>query len=468
MQVIQGRILIGLAMISLAFTMSCRAAEAPKGDEAQAKSVAVKMAPPVIVVTGAKMPVPVPKIPDKSFSVKDNGAVGDGVADDTAAIQKTIDAAGAAGGGKVLIPAGTYLCGPINLAGGTDLHLAEGATLKVLPLDKYPVVEGEYPAFVTASKVHDIRLSGRGMINGQGETWWKKFRAGELKLKRPRLVYLTRCERVEVTGVHLKDAPMFNLTLNMDTDVTVDGIKITADTESPNTDGIQIKGSNLVIRNCSISNGDDNIVFGGPASDVTIYNCKFGTGHGISMGSYTRNGISNVKVYDCTFDGTEGCLRGKSQNNRGGVVENISYSNITMTNVLNPVYFMSYYEDKNKDPNLDEPQPVTDLTPVWRNISFENIKASTVTHDRRNAGILWGTPEAPIENFVFRNVDITAQKTFKVYHCRNIYFADDVKLTLEPTQILFHIFDATNIRTPDGRIQSSPGRQPDALGQEKP
>jgi len=459
MQAIRSRVLICLAAVSLVLTISCRAAESPNVEAAQPKAAAT-MAMPVIEVTGAKMPVPLPKIPDKSFSVKDSGAAGDGVADDTAAIQKTIETVGAAGGGKVVIPAGTYLCGPIKLVNSMDLHLAEGATLKVLALDKYPVVEGEHPAFITASKLHDIRLSGSGTIDGQGEVWWKKFRAKELELKRPRLIYLTRCERVEVTGIRLKDAPMFNLTLNMDTDVTVDGITITADTESPNTDGIQVKGSNFVIRNCSISNGDDNIVFGGPAKDVTIHNCKFGTGHGISMGSYTRNGISNIKVYDCTFDGTEGCLRGKSQNDRGGVVENISYSNITIANVLNPVYFMSYYEDKNKDPNNDEPQPVTDLTPIWRNMRFENIKASTVTNDRRNAGILWGTPEAPIENFVFRNVDITAQKTFKVYHCRNIFFADDVKLTLEPEQIPFHIFDSTNIRTPDGKIRSAPGRQP--------
>jgi polygalacturonase len=419
--------------------LSCLGAEAEKTPSPAASQA--------FVVKGATLPVPQPSIPDKTFDVKKYGAVGDGVADDTAAIQKAIAAAGTAGGGKVVLPAGTYLSGPITLVNNLELHLDDGATLKALPMDKYPQAGEKIANFISASKLHDLKLSGGGTIDGQGQAWWDKFRGGAEDMQRPVLIYLSKVERVAVSGLHLQNSPKFHLFLANDKDATVEGLTIAAPESSPNTDGIDIRGENIYVTGCQIAVGDDNIAFGGPATRITITNCKFGHGHGISIGSYTRGGVSDLLADNITFDGTESGIKGKSQRGRGGLVENLKYTNMKMEQVKNPIFFMSFYDEKNKDPNLDTKEPIADMTPMWRNVTIENVTATTLSTDRRNAGILWGSPEAPIENFTLKNVKIISQKPFKLYHVKGITFADDCSITV-PQGEPFVTFDASDIRKP--------------------
>jgi polygalacturonase len=399
------------------------------------------------VAKGATLPVPLPTIPDKTFDVKKYGAVGDGVADETAAIKKAIDAATAAGGGKVVLPAGTYLSGPIALANSLELHLDEGATLKALPMDKYPQAGEKIADFISGSKLHDVKLSGPGTIDGQGQAWWDKFRGGAEEMLRPRLIYISKSDRVSVTGLRLQNSPKFHLFLTGGKDATVEGLKISAPESSPNTDGIDLRGENIYVTNCEIAVGDDNIAFGGPATKITVTNCKFGHGHGISIGSYTKGGVSDMVADNITFDGTENGIKGKSQRGRGGLVQNLKYTNMKMNQVKNPINFMSFYDEKNKDPNLDSSEPMTDLTPVWKNVTIENVTATTTSTDRRNAGILWGVPEAPIENFTLKNVTITSEKPFKLYHAKGITFTDDCRIMVSQGEP-FVTFDATDIRKP--------------------
>jgi polygalacturonase len=399
-----------------------------------------------VTATGAVLPVPAPKIPDKTFDVKKYGAAGDGVADDTAAIHKAIAAAEAAGGGKVVLGAGTYLSGPISLVSNLELHLDEGATIKALPMDKYPQGSEKIVNFISASKIHDVKLSGPGTIDGQGQAWWDKFRQDE-SIQRPFLIYLSKVERVAVSGLHLQNSPKFHLFFAGVTDATAEGLTISAPEESPNTDGIDIRGTNIHVTNCTIAVGDDNVAFGGPTTKVTVTNCRFGHGHGISIGSYTKGGVSDVVAEDITFDGTENGIKGKSQRGRGGLVQNLRYSNMKMSQVKNPINFMSYYDEKSKDPNLDAREAMTELTPVWKNVVIQNVTATTLSTDRRNAGILWGLPEAPIENFTLKNVVIDSQKPFKLYHVKGITFADDCRVKV-PQGDAFVTFDATDVRVP--------------------
>src|SRR5215831_16753410 len=119
-----------------------------------------------------------PSIPTNVFNITQQGAVGDGKTMNTAAIQKTIDAAAKAGGGIVWVPEGKFLTDPFTLASGINLHLARGAVILISDdLTNYPVARGRYLDSITASDAHDLEISGEGVIDGQGQASWTAFRA---------------------------------------------------------------------------------------------------------------------------------------------------------------------------------------------------------------------------------------------------------------------------------------------------
>jgi polygalacturonase len=128
----------------------------------------------------APIPVAEPTIPDREVSIRDHGATGDGVTDDTGAIQKAIDAAAAAGGGRVVVPKGRFLSGPLALRSRIDLHLEQDAVLLMSQrFDAYPKGSNVFLKFIAAEGLEDVRVSGPGTIDGQGQPWWDEF----LKLK---------------------------------------------------------------------------------------------------------------------------------------------------------------------------------------------------------------------------------------------------------------------------------------------
>ncbi|HEY2761569.1 MAG TPA: glycoside hydrolase family 28 protein, partial [Pirellulales bacterium] len=300
-----------------------------------------------------------PNIPDKSVSISDNGAVADGTTSNTAAIQKTIDAVAAAGGGSVVVPAGKFLTGPLTLANGIDLHLDQGATLLIEnDIDRYPVSQGRAVNCISAAGAHDIKLSGEGTIDGQGEPWWKAFRSNKSLVHRPYMVQFRDCSRVLVEGVTLTNSPMFHLVPQNCTDVTIRGITIQSPPDAPNTDGIDPSGWNFLITDCTIDDGDDNVAIKpNPArkpgnKDFTITNCKFLHGHGMSIGSGTLGGIEDLTVSDCLFESTDAGVRIKTLRGKGGLLQNLTYENLKMTNVKNPIYIIDYYPERDapKDP----------------------------------------------------------------------------------------------------------------------
>ncbi|MBN1867059.1 glycoside hydrolase family 28 protein [Candidatus Sumerlaeota bacterium] len=413
------------------------------------------------------MPPELPRIPDRLFNVKDHGAIGDGTTDNTAAIRKTLDAARDAGGGTVVIPEGVFLSGPIELTTGMCLRIDKGAVLRMLPLGRYPAPPyGEgipgtehadaYADFISATGVSDVSVVGPGLIDGLGRPWWDAFREDKLDVKRPRMIRMLRVERVSILNLSLKDSPMFHVAVSFVRDLTVDGVTIDTPPDSPNTDGVDFKGSNIVVRNCRISTGDDNIAFGGPTSNVHIYDCTFGRGHGLSLGSYTRGGIRDVFVDNCAFELTESGLRGKSARGRGGPVENLTYSNIVMREVKMPISFSSFYNIKNRTPFMDAGEPVTELTPTWKNITFRNISSRTTGKHRRVAA-LWGLPEAPIENLTFENAQLEAPEAFQLFYAKNVVFTGDSDVVTSKERPFF-LYEATNVVTPDGKSHTT-GRE---------
>ncbi len=377
-----------------------------------------------------------PQVPVKIFKVINYGAVGDGVATNTAAIQAAIAAANNAGGGIVEVPAGIFLCGPLHFASGINLRV--NGILRMLPLGKYPGGTVSPESFISGRELHDIAISGSGAIDGQGSPWWPF--AKQSGAKRPRMIAFSSCERVLIEGITLSNSPMFHIAISGKTsDVTVRGLTIRAPAStdpvnpSHNTDACDVTAKRILIQDCDVSVGDDNYTCGGGTSDVLITNCTYGYGHGLSIGSPTSGGISNFTVVNCTFNNTEQGIRIKSDRDRGGFLHHLTYQNLRMTNVNYPILIYATYmaaDRQYRALNSVTPAiaatypgaPITSKTPIYRDITFSNISAVVAPGYR--AGLIWGLPEMAVTNVLMQQVNITADKPFGIYEAQNVRLED--------------------------------------------
>jgi polygalacturonase len=409
------------------------------------KRFALLSAAVIAFATSVQATPELPKIPETVFDVKKYGAVGDGVATETAAIQSAIDAASKAGGGIVEIPAGTFLCGPLHFASQINLHIDSGALLRMLPLDKFPGGTRTPESLINGNSLHDVAITGSGGIDGQGAPWWPFAR--DRNARRPCMIRLGSCERVLVEGVHLTNSPMFHIAIGgKSLNVTVRGVTIRAnpstDPVNPghNTDACDVSGSHILVQDCDVSVGDDNFTCGGNTSDVLITNCTYGFGHGVSIGSFTSGGVSNITVVNCTFNNTEQGIRIKTDRGRGGFVHNLSYYNLHMTNVEFPILIYASYMATNREyralakvtPAIAATYPsapIAPRTPFYRDITFSNITATVAPGNR--AGLIWGLPEAAVTNVVLDHVTITADKPFGIFDAQNVRLVDTRIITPE-------------------------------------
>ncbi len=376
--------------------------------------------------------VPLPNIPSRTFTITDPpyNAVGDGLTTNTTAIQNAIKDCTTAGGGTILVPAGTFLSGPITLGKSNNLQLASGAVLRMLPFGSYPT---NAPAFITASSLTDVEISGSGSVDGQGPPWLAAF-ATNGNLVRPVMLNMTKCTRLAVLGVSFTNAPTMHLIVKNNTSATIQGVTIFTSFPSKNTDGIDLAAVGAYVEGDNISDGDDVIAIGSGGSfsaNIFITNCAFGNGHGLSMGSSISGGISNVTVINCSFNGTQYGLKGKSTRGSGGLAQNINYLNVTLTNIQFPISFSSYYPNNPSDPSQDPggPAQTNTTTPYWWNTTFSNVTATAAPGFA--VGSIWGLPEAPVSNMVFHLVTLTGQTGLQVYHARAVQFSGDSSINVQ-------------------------------------
>jgi polygalacturonase len=370
--------------------------------------------------------------PAKTFEARQFGALGDGKTLDTEAIQKALDACAKAGGGVVRLTAGIYLSKPIYLKNsGTTLELGAGATLQATdePDDFAASAKpGALSAFVNAVGLTNIAIVGKGTIDGAGARWWAPVKEAKKRgepepRRRPRMVILSHCQGVRIQGVTLANSPSFHLVPTECEDVLIEGVTIKAPADSPNTDAIDPSACrNVRITKCVLDVGDDNVALksghavpGRTAAceDITISDCTFLHGHGVSIGSETAGGVRRLTVQHCTFQDTVSGLRIKSARGKGGVVEDIHYSDITMKDVKIPINITSYYP---KVPKEDDLQPVTSQTPSYRRIRISNLTATSPA----SAGLIVGLLEQPITELVLENVHISAPAGLTIRNAKAI------------------------------------------------
>jgi polygalacturonase len=245
---------------------------------------------------------------------------------------------------------------------------------------------------------------------------------------RPQEVSLGKVTRVQISGIKLTNSPEEHIWVKGDTDVTITGVRISTlavSGKSPpkNTDGVDVTATGMFFCNNDIADGDDNIAMNG--TNLYIGYSTFGVGHGCSIGSITKNGVSHLTVDHLTMNGTTSGIRMKSARDRGGLVTDLTYSNVTMTNVPTPISITSYYPTLPTDPTTDPAMPVTSTTPYWQNITIKNVTATGA----KTAGVLWGLPEARISNVTFDNVKISADTGLEIFHATGISFTNGSTIT---------------------------------------
>lgn len=336
--------------------------------------------------------IQLPKIAERQFLITSFGAKTTATAaQNQKAINRVISLVSKKGGGKVIIPKGTWNTGAIELKSHVNLVLEEGATLHFAFEPKlYPLVrtswEGlacwNYSPCIYAYKATDIAITGKGTIDGGGnnDTFWQwngspRFgykegvtkesqklgsRSKLLKMAedgvpfderkfgmgyglRPQLVNMVHCERILIKDVKMINSPFWVIHPLLSKNITVDGVYVW--NEGPNGDGCDPEAcENVLIQNCVFHTGDDCIaiksgrnndgrLWNQPSKNIIIRNCKMEDGHGgVVIGSEISGGCENVYAENCVMDSPhlERILRIKTNNCRGGQVQNINMRNVVV------------------------------------------------------------------------------------------------------------------------------------------
>jgi polygalacturonase len=402
--------------------------------------------------------------PERTCDVTRYGARGTRVFLDTEPFQRAIDDCAARGGGTVHVPRGEYLIAPIFLRSNIRLHLAPFSELvgvtdtqpyKVTAATQAYVTNADWIALINIADATNVAITGKGRIDGQGATWWDRWREQARANKRgggtnrPRLVHAARSRNLSFEGVGLYNSPSFHLVVKDSEDVTVDGMSFVALAHSPNTDAIDpIDTRNMTITNNFFDVGDDIVAIKSlkvnPArpdaavENIVIRGNKGLAGRGICIGSETIGGVRNVLVEDNEITGAMYGIRIKTPRGRGGLVQDIVFRNNRMTDVETPMVFSAYYTGAGYDEaavagqlaadpgsfvlghqiypsDRELPQPYKPNSTPWiRNVRVEGLTATGA--DR--AGIVVGLPERSIENLLFRDVEVSAKRGLLIRHAQ--------------------------------------------------
>jgi hypothetical protein len=382
------------------------------------------------------------------WNVRDFGATGDGRTDDTTAIQRALDTCSGTGG-VVTIPMGTFLSKPLTIGTKTTLYLDQGAVLQattrqidwmITPMDWLSVKENSnYKPFLSGENLQDVSILGSGTIDGGGSAWWaeaEKARRSKpaRSLPRPKLIVIKNCRNLRVEGITIRNSPMFHLVPTDCEGVTISAVTILAPQGAANTDAIDpTRSRDVHISKCLIDVGDDNVAIkssgkvpgrGYACEDITVTDCTFLHGHGVSIGSETAGGVRRVVVRNCSFENTVDALRIKSARGRGGIVEDVTYDGITMKNVASAISISCFYGDKHAEKGGEstaiaaaaDDAKAREKIPTFRNIRISNVTATCT----KSPGKIVGLPESKVSNVILENIQISAPGKFLISNATDI------------------------------------------------
>ncbi len=404
-------------------------------------------------------------------SVNAFGAKGDGVTVDTAAIQKALDEA-AKSHGTVVFKPGTYLTGALFVKSNTQLRIDEGVELRgAQDLAAYPVmptrvagIEMKWPAaLINVYEQSNVQISGKGSVDGDGKIWWDKYwkmRREEYEPKglrwavdydcqRPRLIQIYKSSNVRLQGLTLKRSGFWTVHICYSQDVNADQLTIRNNIggKGPSTDGIDIDSSaNVTVEDNDIDCNDDAICLKAgrdadglrvnrPTEKVRIrHNTVRGGAAGITIGSETSGGIRDIEADRITvLPGVPNGILFKSANTRGGLMQNILIRNVEMQGVAHPISITMNWNPAYSYAKL--PEGMKNIPDYWRTLlapvtpdkglpHFRGVRIYDVTATgAQQAFTVSAYPEAPLQDFEFKNVHIEAKTAGSIQNAQNWNFS---------------------------------------------
>ncbi|XP_047938873.1 probable polygalacturonase isoform X1 [Salvia hispanica] len=383
-------------------------------------------------------PRSIPRLRPLVFNLADFGAVGDGITVNTKAFERAVSEIRRRGGGQLNVAAGRWLTAPFNLTSHITLFLAQNAVilgiddenhwLLMPPLPSYGFgrerAGPRYGSLIHGQNLTDIVITGHnGTINGQGQTWWTKYRKNLLNYTRGPLLQLMWSRDILISDVTLRDSPFWTLHPYDCQNVTIRNVTILAPLSgAPNTDGIDPDScKDVLIEHSYISVGDDGIAiksgwdqygiaYGRPSANILIRNVVVRSmiSAGVSIGSEMSGGVTNVTVENLLVWNSKRGIRIKTSAGRGGFVRHITYQNLTLDNVRVGIVIKTDYNehpDEGYNPNA---------LPLIEDIRFDGIRGQGVRIPVR----IYGSQEIPVRNVSFKDmlVGITYKKK-RIFQC---------------------------------------------------
>ncbi|GAB2822759.1 exopolygalacturonase PelB [Lentzea nigeriaca] len=387
-----------------------------------------------------------PRFRRKDHDVTAYGAKGDGLTKNTEAFYRAITACHQAGGGRVVVPAGTFLTGGIRLLSNVELHVSEGATIRFStdPGDYLPLVltrwEGtlcyNYQPFIYAFEQKNIAITGRGTIDGDATNGpWPEWRAGATPLLRqmgedgvpveerimgvgrnlrPNMIQFFRCRNLLVEDVLIRNPAMWSLHFVFSQNITVRRVEIYS--TNSQGDGVDLDSSSYAhVHDSRFNTNDDCVVVksgrdadgrrvGIPSTHIVVERCKFsGRWGGITIGSEMSGGVSKVFCRDCEINAPDfpgrypvkHALYIKTNSDRGGVIDGVHLRNVYGQNVEREILFVSmYYQNggtKGFFPRID-------------NVTVDRMRIN----GGRVAAAFRGFPQSHIRNVLISNSAFTS------------------------------------------------------------